>query len=475
LKVLLVEPKSFGDYPGAMQPSLGQAYLASMLLINDIAVEIMDMRLGYNTGDLQSKIDVFKPDLVGVTAYSIRFDATRRLIGTIKNLGYKVVVGGPHVSACRSEVLETTEADFAVIGEGEYTLLELCVALKTGREQFEEIDGLVWRKGLTIVENKKRAFIKDLDILPFPAFEIFELERYTFSTERRLPIITSRGCPYACVFCSVRLSMGNILRPRSPENVISEIDHWYSKGWRQFDIQDDCYSFDLQRAKRILDLIINRRYNLKLLLGNGIRVDKVDKELLLKLKEAGCIYLQYGVESGDNEVLKRIKKGITVERALETINMTREMGISQSINFIIGHPTETYEAAMKTIELAKKLAKAGDLVNVYNLVPYPGTEAYSYVEKYGRFSKSKEEFLNNITYGTDKSIFETAEFPFQEREKVLKLGLSIARKSWLQKKFGKVIGNLLWGITGSPSIYRFFSRLALGTTYGRRLYNLLKR
>ena len=475
MKILLVDPASFGDLPGGMQPSLGFGYLASTLMQNDIEVEIFDMRLNYTVSDLKEKLAKSNPDIVGVTAYSVKFENTQRIINTIKGQGFIVVVGGPHVSACKEDVLEKTDADFAIKGEGEYTFIELITCIEKGRKDFEKIEGLLWRKEGQIIENPEREYIQDFDLVPFPAFEIFELDKYTFTEESRLPIITSRGCPYRCVFCSVKLCMGNKFRARSPENVIKEIDQWYSQGWRQFDIQDDCFSFDMDRAKKILSLIISRDYDIKILLGNGIRVDKVDEQLISLLKQAGCTYLQYGVETGDPDTLRKIRKGITLDQAIKTLKITREAGIETSVNFIIGLPDETPERAMNTIRFAEGLEKKGELINVYNLVPYPGTEAFTYAEEHGTFAMPLDAYLSNITYGTDNPIFETPEFSLVEREKILKKGLSIARRSWMRKKFGNNLGYIVWWATGWQSIYKLATRIVLSTKFGRSVYNLIKR
>jgi len=474
VRILLVEPKAYGDYPGASHPHLGLAYLASILLQRGMDVEILDMRLGYTLGDLISKIRCFAPDLVGVTCFSIRFSNTRKLVNKIKEQGeQKVILGGPHVSAMRSEVLRTTKADFAVKGEGEYTLLELCNFLEPKRRRFHEIKGLIWRDEDKIVENEDRAYIKNLDDLPFPAFEEFELEKYTFYKEKRLPIITSRGCPYRCIYCSVRLSVGQNFRPRSPENVIQELEHWYERGWKVFDFHDDCFTFDLERAKRICDLIVERGIKIKWYLGNGIRVDRIDRELLMKMKRAGCVFVCYGVESGNNQVLRAIRKGITVEMARKAFEMTCEAGIDQAANFIIGHPTETLEKALETVKFAQSIPV--NHVNFYNLIPYPRTELFRYVEEHGTFLQPKETYLEDTTSRFDKPIFETEEFPGEDREKVLKIGLSFARKKLLQHKFGWFLGYLLWGITKPRSVNRMTKKLALGSKWGRMLFNLAKK
>jgi len=474
VRVLLVEPKAYGDYPGALHPHLGLAYLTSILRKRGIDVEIMDMRLGYEVADLIAKIKLLVPDLIGITCYSIQFRNTRKIIEKVKEqIDCKIVLGGAHVSAMRSQILRTTKADFAIKGEGEYTLLELCDYIKLDASNFRDIKGLIWRDENAIVENEDRPYIKDLDSLPFPAFEMFELKKYIFYKERRLPIITSRGCPYSCIYCSVKLSMGQIFRPRSPNNVIQELEYWYNKGWKIFDFHDDCFTFDIERAKEICDLILDRNLRIRWYLGNGIRVDRIDSELLSKMKKAGCVFICYGVESGCNEVLKVIKKGITIEIARRTFQMTREAGIDQAANFIIGHPSETLEKAMETVEFARSIPV--NHLNFYNLIPYPGTELYRYVEEHGRFLQPKETYLEQTTSRFDEPIFETDEFLGKDRKKVLQIGLSLARKTLFIHKFGRLLGSLFWEITKFSFMNRIIRRLALGNKLGRILFNLIKK
>lgn len=473
MKVLFIIPKSH-EWPRPGYPHTGVAYLIAVLKRHNIEVKVVDMRLGHIFDYLLEILNKFNPNVIGVTSYSYLFKNAYKVVNAVKSYGeYIVVMGGPHVSAFRSKVLAETKADFAVKGEGEYTLLELCEAVETGTKDFGEIKGLIWRRGNEVVENADRPFIRDLDSLPFPAYEDFELEKYACCIEKRLPIITSRGCPYRCIFCSVRLSMGNMFRARSPENVIDEMKYWYSMGWKSFDINDDCFPVNMKRAKKICDLIVREDLKITYKLYNGIRVDRIDLELLQKMKASGCDLVQYGIEAGNEEVLRMIKKGITLEQAKKAVELSKAVGIRCVVNFIIGHPGENFEKAMDSIRLAKMLP--ADSVCFYNLVPYPGTELFEWVKKNATFLYSPDIYLNEVSYGEGKPIFETREFPAKKRRKVLRKGFLLYRKKILQSKLGGVLGGIAYLLSKSDTLWKIGVGVFSGTKMGRMLLKFMAR
>lgn len=447
MKVMFVIPQK-PKYPEMIFPvipHLGIAYLTAMLKKNDIEVKILDMRLGVDNTTLFGTLDRFKPDMIGITIYSYGYKLAYDLIDLIKSHGsYLTVVGGPHVSVTRSQVLKDTRADFAIKGEGEYTLLELCGYLTRQCKDYEKIKGLIWRDGNKIIENVDRLYLqqKELDELPFPDYEEFELEKYSCYEDKYLQITTSRGCPFGCIYCSVKLVMGRGFRSRSPENVVQEIEHWYNKGWRKFEFNDDCFNLDMNRAKEICDLIIEKDLSIEYLCANGLRVDRVDRELFQKMKDSGCVFISFGVESGNPEVLKIIKKGITLKQVEEAVKFANEVGIPNAGTFIIGHPGEDLQKAMDTIRIAKKIPFGH--VAFCNLVPYPGSELFDWIEKNKAFIYLPETYLNEISYGEAKPIFETKEFPAKDRIKALKLGFSLRYKTAAQEKLGKVLGFIVY-------------------------------
>lgn len=455
-------------------PHTGIAYLASMLKQNKISFKILDMNLGYSDSHVLEYSKTYKPDMICTTVPSRDYQRLYDLIEFIRpHYNGKIVIGGLHVSITEKEALEKSCADFAVMGEGEYTLLELIQNLHETQD-FGEIKGLIWRKNDKIVVNEKRPYIQDLDSLPFPAYEDFELEKYICNVDRRLPIITSRGCPYQCTFCCTRISMGNKFRIRNPDNVVDEIEHWYKKGWFIFDINDDLFSLDRNRAIKICDMIIERGLDIQFNFYVGLRVDTVDESLLKTLKAAGCKFIAYGCDAGNDRVLKVIKKGITVKDVVTAVNITRKVGINHKVNFIIGHPTETYEEAMDSVRLAKSLKC--NFLAIYNIIPYAGTETYTWIKnnKNARFLEPPEIYLNRLTLEKLTPVFETDEFPAEERKKALIKGLEIEEKSFTQFRFGKYKGYLVYLLNRNKNISRIsqkFLDIFLTTDIGSTIYD----
>lgn len=455
MKVLFIIPRlrsMFGDRNiKSTYPHVGIAYLSSWLKKNNIKVEIFDDGIHLSRSKLINKVKSSDADLIATTMFSYCYKEGYDVIKTIKqNSSTHLVVGGPHVSSTRKQIMEETSADFAVKHEGEKTILEL---LK-GKEH-SSIPGLIWRnKKGKIVENKDRVFLScdELNRMPFPDYESFDLKEYACYEERLLPIITSRGCPYACNYCSVKLSMGRNFRARSARNVFNEINHWYSKGFRVFDINDDCFTIDKKRVKDICDLIIKNELNLSFTLYNGIRANGLSKNLLKKMKKAGCKFISIGCESGNKEVLKKIKKSITKEQVSKASTWCEELNIDHSVNFIIGHTGETYEQALDSLKFAEELP--ANYCNFYNLVPYPGTEAYEWVMKHGNWLVDKDNYLKTVSYRDNSPIFETSEFTKEQREEIAKKGFDLYEKKLLNFRFGKGLGLIVYYITRNKLMHK---------------------
>jgi len=352
-------------------------------------------------------------------------------------------------------------------------LLELIGELNNSNPKFEKISALIWRQGSKIIMNDKRTYINDLDSLPFPAFEDFELEKYLCYADKRLPIITSRGCPYKCNYCCTPLSMGKKFRKRGPENVVDEIEYWYKKGWTIFDFNDDVFSLDKKRAKDICDLIVKRGIDIKFNLYVGLRVNNVDRDLLQSLKASGCRFISYGCESGSERIIKVIRKGIRVSDVISAVNATKEVGIKCKVNFIIGHSTETYQDALESIKLANNLKS--DFVGFNNMVPYPGTPAYEWIKnnKNARFLCSPEAYLNELTHKRPIITFETDEFKVDAREKLLKKGLNLEKRTLACFRFGKYKGYFVYLLTKNRWISKitdYLFRVFTSTRIGCRVY-----
>lgn len=430
-------PEKATRYSKPDSPHYGIAQLAAVLLQNNAQVRVFDMRLGYTFDDLTKEIDSYKPDLVGFTLIATRIKMCYAMIDRIKELYPQIytVAGGTHVASFKQKVFRDCQGlDFAVKREGEATFVELLQILVKKEKRYFDIKGLMFidQEG-NFIETPDMDMLEDLDALPYPAYELFDLKNYYAWQRGVVPIVTSRGCPFRCVFCSINLTMGYKFRTRSAKSVVDELEYWHKKGKLKFDINDDEFSFDRKRVEDICDMIVERGLKIELRLFNGIRVSDVYPEMLAKMKKAGFSAITYALESGSPKVLKNIKKAVTVEQALRAVEMTKAVGIETTCNFIIGHPGETYEDALMTLDVIKHVK--ADKLNVNNVVVYPGTELYEWVSKNGRFTLDVEEYLNMSWPGkSDFPFFETDDFTVAQREEILRKAILLFRERLIRTR-----------------------------------------
>ncbi len=383
-KVLLIAPpsnqkvyKKGGINVGTPQnPGIALAQIAAILLEKGHAVRILDLdRYPPNTVTLVETLSHFVPDIVGVTATTPSYTDMVDIVNTVKSIDQKlpVVLGGPHVTVFPEQSLIDSGADIAVVGEGDYTLIELIEAKKK-----EDVPGIVYRQRSEIRRTKDRPLLNDLDLLPYPAWNLYDLKRYrgTKVIQRNRPsgsIETSRGCPFNCVFCN-KLVFRHKFRTKSPARVASEVEHMLASGFREIHIEDDGFSTDLSRAKEICRQIIIRNLNVPWTLKNGIRVDRVDPELLELMKQAGCYQVAYGIESGNQSVLNGVGKNITLNQVQKAVNMAKRVGLETYGFFMLGLPGETEETLQDTINFALELDM--DIVKFSIFTPLPGTPLF---------------------------------------------------------------------------------------------------
>lgn len=479
-KILFVVTDVAASYGKALNPHLGVAMLMSFLEKEGIESEVIDLQLGYTTDDVIAKAKEVGADIVGVTMFSFDFANTYDKIKYMRSKlpGMPFVLGGAHISTVKGEALEHTGADFGITRDGEIPLAQLCLGYP-----LEDIKSLVYRKNIGTVEeeiviNSTRKLNWKLDELPYPAFDKFELPRYIHSIDKRIPFESSRGCPYSCTYCDVKMSMGQAFRPRSPEHIIEELRHWHNKGYRYFEFVDDVFTMNLDRAKKVCQMIIDSGMEFRWNCANGIRADRIDEELLILMRKAGCEFVAYGLETGNPEMLKVIKKAITLETATAAFHLTKKVGMKFAVNFIIGHQEETYERAMDSIAYAKSIP--ADYVNFSNMIPYPGTEIFRWLEEKektgrARFLMPKEEFLKNSTTKLGLPVFETREFRYHERVKALNMGRALAKKSHLKYRLGPVIGTLAYQASRNNTLYNALRRGVTGNKIGKRVYNVFRK
>lgn len=387
MKILLINPPaentlrgnnpSIIDEERGYNPPLGLLYLAGYLeKYTTHQIEVLDTQveeLSYE--DLDRRIRNIKPDVVGITAMTFTLIDVIKTAKLVKNIAkdIKIILGGPHVYIYPTETISLPEIDFLVLGEGEITFEELLSNIHNV-ERLKQVKGLVFKADGKIYRTEAREFISNLDEIPHPARYLVPYKKYSSLIAKRQPIttmITSRGCPYHCSFCA-RPHLGKQFRAHSAEYVLQEMEECIKLGINEFLIYDDTFSIDRQRVLNICDGIINKKLNI----GWDIRarVDTIDEEMLKKLKQAHCERIHYGVEAGTAKILKVLKKGITLDKAIDVFRLTKKIGISTLAYFMIGSPTETKADILETIEFAKKLNP--DFVHITITTPFPATDIY---------------------------------------------------------------------------------------------------
>lgn len=387
MKVVLVQPgfsKKQNESLGGVHPPIGLAYLAAFLEKVGIEVEIIDANiLGLSPSQAAREVIKKSPSLVGVTFITTAHDWGTKFIKKIPKNILKIA-GGPHATSL-PKIMIKEGFDIVVLGEGEETLSEIAKG-----KPLEKILGIVFKKGKKVIASDYRPPLNPNKIPPPARHLLFKGGTnipYFSSGNRLFPwasIMTSRGCPYNCYYCH-KSTFGQRFLARSPENVINEIDFLVRNyKIKELDFYDDCFNFDEKRAETILDIIIKHKYNLWLRFASGLRADKINSRFLKKMKKAGCRFIAYGIESGNQDILNTIPKGETLEQISKAIALTKKEGIEVAGFFILGFLDDTTETMRKTIEFAKGL----DLDNVQFAIatPYPGTRMWNMImEKKGKF------------------------------------------------------------------------------------------
>lgn len=399
----------------------GVGYLAEMLRRSGVECQVVDLQVDSPTEVLKA-LRRFEPEIVGVSMMSFGYQKTFRLIEEIREHRPEVAIaaGGPHVSLLKDDILkQCPQIDFAIIGEGETSLVELCSGKEIG-----DIGGLFYRHDGEVTFSGAQGFIDNIDQIVFPRFNEFHMQKYQHCA---IPIVTSRGCPYSCIFCSVATIMGKAVRVRSAQNVGDEFEYWYAQGHRVFEIVDDNFTFCRERVYEICDEIDARKLKeLSIACRNGVRADKVDRDLLGRMREVGFSYLSFGVEGGNDKILRNLRKGIKLETIERAIAMACELEYDVKLHFVVGAPGEKWEDIEDSLRLAAKYPIRD--FGFYSLVPFPGTALYEWVGDKGSFVQQPSEYLNSVTSLSGEPVFETPELTAAEIKKAMKEAHRVQRR-----------------------------------------------
>ena len=410
-RILLVDPPRTTPIENAKktrpnsQPPLGLACLAAVLEKHGYEVQIVDaiiedalsgtagvplgnglLRYGLDDANIEKYIKSFKPDIVGVSCiFTAKYNDAKNVCRIAKNVfpDCITVMGGAHPTNKPHDVLQDSNLDFVVLGEADYSFLELIQYIE-GKIGFDGLDGIGMKIDDKITIIPKKRFIDNLDELPFPARHLLPIDKYwkinlPGGEATRTPwtvISTSRGCPASCIYCSASLMWGKKYRPRSSANVLKEIELLIKDyGIKEVLLYDDNFSLDKKRTEQILDGIIDNKWDLTWATPNGIAVYTLDENLLAKFKKSGCSCITFAVESGSQRVLDEVlKKPVSIKRVEEMAKVARKVGLKTKGLFMLGIPGETKGEMNKTLEMARKLKLGWSCFNV--TTPLPGTKLY---------------------------------------------------------------------------------------------------
>lgn len=391
----------------AIWSPISLATAASVLINSGFEVKIIDAIVeNIDFLELKKILTDYQPKIVIMNAVtpSIESDlSTCRVIKEDSN-EIKTAIIGIHGTSLPDECFAMQPClDFIVRGEPEFTILDLCLAINKG-ERLEATEGLSYRENDSYFHNPPRAFIDNLDILPFPAWDLVKIDKYRmpFTNKKFLLVATSRGCPYQCTFCADNAYYGKKLRLRSPKKIVDELEWDVSRfGVKDFLFWSESFTIDNDFAKQVADEILGRKLEINWVCNS--RVDNVDFDFLGKIKKAGCWMIGYGIESANQNILNHIKKGINIKDTVNTVELSKKAGLEVTAHCILGFPQDTKETILETIEFVKNLDI--DYAQFYCAVPFPGSQLYrEALDKKWICSKDWRRFEQNFSVLTTPNL-----------------------------------------------------------------------
>lgn len=434
-KILLMEPPvtlpegAVNQQRMPVVPPLGVSYVAAVLEKLGYEVKVIDclvegfltptpsnggmVRYGLTDQEIQRRISDFSPHVVGVSCVlTNKYKDAHHLCQLVKSFDPSVItiMGGAHPTTFPRLVMDDESVDFAVLGEGDYALPELIERIDKDLG-FDDFDGLAFRKGNTVVVNEKIKFIEDLDSLPFPARHLLPMKLYSQISQPhgdflRMPfttMITSRGCPARCIFCSALKLWGKKYRIRSAENVLAEIKMLVDTyGIREIHFEDDNMTYNIQRAKQIFKGVIDQKFNISWCAPNGLAVFALDEDTVTLMKQSGCFSVAIAIESGSQEVLDHIvHKPLNLAKVKPLVEKMRSIGLHTKGFFIIGFPDETRKQIQETMDFAKNVGLDWVALNI--ATPLPGTTMFDRCKEKGYLVGDFELSKLKYTIGSIKT------------------------------------------------------------------------
>lgn len=444
MKILMINPPVDVKEETFVIP-LGLGYIASVLK-NHHDVTVIDLRTQPNYDFINASREA---DVVAISATILSAKSCGKILSIVKEVNPNVVtvVGGPYATADPEKAMINENIDVVVLGEGENTAVELFQTLENN-DELSNVKGIGFRRNKEVYFTPPREPINDLDNIPFPAFELFPLEKYSgynpalTNAGKTGSIITSRGCPFRCIYCFQK-TFGNRWRARSPENVVEEWAYQVENlKIKKMTIIDDCFNLNVERAIKICTEIIKRKLNIPWSAPQGMRADRLPLKLLDIMKDSGCFRIGIGVENSDQEYLNKVvKKNLDLSKVKIAVKYCKEIGIETLAFFILGLPQETKETMQRTIEFAKELDADFAMFQIAN--PFPGTELFNIVQRDGLMLKEVEDFSG---YVDNRANFEMGEL---NSKLLIKMRKKAYWSYYMRPKYYKKIfsdpGNILKG------------------------------
>ncbi|MCL6106475.1 MAG: B12-binding domain-containing radical SAM protein [Actinobacteria bacterium] len=403
MKVVLVAPNSKAH---TITPPLGLGYLAASLRLHGHEPVIVDLAKQRLDGDRGAEaVLAHRPDLIGVGILSTAYLPARALIEAIKARRPEtpLVAGGPHITALPDDALKNLGVELGVVGEGEIVFPELVDRLAAGQPVDGNVPSVCRQARGEVTCSQRSEFIRDLDSLPFPAWDLIDPRTYPDLPHQLLhkkfpvaPVMTSRGCPFDCNFCASTTLWGRGWRTRSPGNVVDEIELLVRDFQvKEIHFEDDNFTLKKSHAATVCEEIIRRRLDIVWCTPNGVRVDSLDEEMVSLMRRSGCYGLAFGIESGSQKVLDINNKKLDLAKVAAKVEMVKRHGIETHGFFIVGLPGETVETIKETMEFARRVPF--DRANFALLAPLPGSDIF---QEYLRRLDGKEIDYSSFNYFT---------------------------------------------------------------------------
>lgn len=428
--VVFIDPKGFSD---GMNTGLG--YISAVL--EEIGCKSVVIDINNNQKKIKKRLEILKnANFVGISVKSYTLNESVKMGKIVKKINPDVVLiaGGPHITIDGIEFMKSfTDFDLAISGEGEESFKKI-----VSSENFQTIEGLIFRKNDQVVKNGEKFIVPVIDELPFPIYENFD----SVEKMKVYPLVTSRGCPYNCSYCSVGNIIGKKWRARSPENIIEELEKAKIKyKINEFKILDDDFTLDMDRAKKFCRTLIKKNLKLKWSCPNGVRADKLDEELVNLMKNSGCYSISLGIESLDDDIFRSIDKGEEILAIKNAVRLIKNAGMCVNGFFIIGLPGSTYKKDMETLKKSKDLGL--DYASWGILVPYPSTGVWEWMHR-DKNVRILRDWRKGFHIGiSPKPVFDTFDYPASERIKAFyKANLAFVKKKDIPKLMKIIMKNV---------------------------------